>query len=118
MRVPVMTFSCCGSNGVFQLSIFETVLYEKRNLFRYSRRCYPGDHFRAIQNNGLHYRTPHGDVTLPIRAVDHPSEIDFRAGDVVILTMKSQHTQVALDDLRAAAGDQIPVFCCQNGVAN
>jgi 2-dehydropantoate 2-reductase len=77
-----------------------------------------GDHFRAIQNDGLHYRTPHGDVTLPIRAVDRPSEIAFRAGDVVILTMKSQHTQVALDDLRATAGDQIPVFCCQNGVAN
>ncbi len=34
MRVPVMTISCCGSNGVFQLSIFQTVLYEKRNLLR------------------------------------------------------------------------------------
>ena len=26
--------------------------------------------------------------------------------------------RTALDDLRAAAGDWVPVFCCQNGVAN
>ena len=77
-----------------------------------------GDHFRAIQNQGLLYRTPHGDTTLPIQAVDHPSKIDFRPDDAVILTMKSQHTEVALDDLRATAGDEIPVFCCQNGVDN
>ena len=34
MRVPVMTIYCYGSNGVSQLSILQTVLYEKRNLFR------------------------------------------------------------------------------------
>ena len=77
-----------------------------------------GDHLQCIQNNGLFYRTPHRDITLPIPAVDHPSKIEFRDNDVVILTMKSQHTEQALDDLRAAGGDQIPVFCCQNGVAN
>jgi 2-dehydropantoate 2-reductase len=32
--------------------------------------------------------------------------------------MKSQHTISALDDLRNAAGDNIPVICCQNGTAN
>ncbi len=77
-----------------------------------------GDHLKAIQDKGLHYRTPHQDVTLPIDAVGHPREIDFREDDVVILTMKTQHTRDALDDLRAAAGDGIPLFCCQNGVAN
>lgn len=77
-----------------------------------------GDHLAAIQTQGLRYRTPHQDVTLPIPAVGHPNQIDFQPDDVVILTMKTQHTRGALDDLRAAAGDQIPVFCCQNGVAN
>ena len=77
-----------------------------------------GEHLAAIQENGLHYQTPHQSVTLPIAAVGHPREIDFRADDVVILTMKSQHTQGALDDLRAAGGDEIAIFCCQNGVAN
>jgi 2-dehydropantoate 2-reductase len=35
----------------------------------------------------------------------------------VLLTVKSQHTAGALDDLREAAGD-VPVVCAQNGVAN
>ena len=77
-----------------------------------------GDHLRVIQKNGLFYRTPHQDIALPIPVVDHPSKIEFRENDVVMLTMKSQHTETALDDLRAAAGDWVPVFCCQNGVAN
>ncbi|MDA1098128.1 MAG: ketopantoate reductase family protein [Proteobacteria bacterium] len=77
-----------------------------------------GGHLQAIQDRGLRYQTPHQTVTLPIAAAGHPREIGFRAGDVVILTVKSQHTQGALDDLRVAAGDEIPIFCCQNGVAN
>jgi len=77
-----------------------------------------GDHLRVIQKNGLFYRTPHQDIALPIPVVDHPSKIEFQENDVVMLTMKSQHTETALDDLRAAAGDWVPVFCCQNGVAN
>ena len=77
-----------------------------------------GDHLAAIQKNGLRYETPDQAVTLPIAAVGHPNQIEFGPEDVVILTMKTQHTQAALDDLRAAAGDEIPIFCCQNGVAN
>ncbi len=106
----IIIYGAGGIGGVIGAQLFqggvETILIAR------------GDHFQAMRNNGLHYRTPHGDVTLPIAAVDHPSKIDFRDGDAVILTMKSQHTLGALDDLRAAAGDRIPVFCCQNGVAN
>jgi 2-dehydropantoate 2-reductase len=32
--------------------------------------------------------------------------------------MKTQHTAAALDDLRAVAGDRVPVVCAQNGVEN
>jgi 2-dehydropantoate 2-reductase len=32
--------------------------------------------------------------------------------------MKSQDTLAALEDLRSAASDAVPVVCCQNGVAN
>jgi 2-dehydropantoate 2-reductase len=77
-----------------------------------------GDHLKAIKSHGLRFETPQEAVTLPIPAVGHPSEIDFRDGDVGILCMKSQHTLGALQDLRSAAGDAIPVVCCQNGVAN
>lgn len=77
-----------------------------------------GAHLDAIRAVGLRYETPHEKKTIPIAAVGHPEAIDFRADDVVVLTMKTQHTRGALEDLRAAAGDAIPVVCCQNGVAN
>lgn len=77
-----------------------------------------GDHLKAVQADGLRYETPQGAETLFVPAVGHPEEITFGDADVVLLTVKSQHSQVALDDLRAVAGDRVPVICCQNGVAN
>ncbi len=77
-----------------------------------------GDHLAAIRDRGLLYKTPDQSVHLPIPAVSHPREIKFYGDEVVILTMKTQHTEAALEDLRLAAGDEIPLFCCQNGVAN
>src|SRR5690606_8009758 len=38
--------------------------------------------------------------------------------DVVLLAVKSQHTQAALESLQAAAPPSTPVVCLQNGVAN
>ncbi len=76
-----------------------------------------GAQLEAFQTKGLTLVTPAGTETLQIPSVGHLSEIDFTEDDVVILTMKSQHTAGALDDLAAAAGD-VPVFCAQNGVAN
>ena len=77
-----------------------------------------GAHHDAIKATGLTFVTPIESVTLPIPVVSHPSEITFSPDDVVILTMKSQHTWDALLSLRAAAGTDVPVICCQNGVAN
>ena len=77
-----------------------------------------GPHLDALKTRGLRYQTPSEDVTLRIPVLGHPSEITFQDDDVVILTMKAQHTEAALEDLRAACGDGIAVVCCQNGVAN
>jgi len=83
-----------------------------------------GAHLEAIRRDGLRFRTPAEDVTLPITAVGHPSEIAWRDGDVALLTMKSQDTAAALDALRAALRPgsgrtvDVPVVCAQNGVAN
>lgn len=79
-----------------------------------------GEHLAAIKRDGLQFKHPNPDTTerLPITAVGHPSEIEFTADDVVLLTMKSQDTAAALDELRYAAGDQIAVVCAQNGVEN
>jgi 2-dehydropantoate 2-reductase len=79
-----------------------------------------GAHLEAIRRDGLRLQHPNPNTTemLRIPAVSHPSEIEFRDDDVVILTMKSQDTIGALEDLREAAGDLIPVVCAQNGVEN
>ena len=77
-----------------------------------------GDHLRVLKERGLTVKAPGESILLHIAAVSHPSEIDFRPGDVVILTMKSQDTEKALDDLRAVAGDRLPIICCQNGIEN
>jgi 2-dehydropantoate 2-reductase len=50
--------------------------------------------------------------------VDGPEAIEFEDGDVVVLAMKSQDTEPALQRLRAATSRQLPIVCLQNGVAN
>jgi len=77
-----------------------------------------GAHFDAIRENGLSFETASGTETLRIAAVSRPSEVHFHADDVVIMTTKTQHSEAALDDLRAAAGAAVPVVCAQNGVEN
>ena len=79
-----------------------------------------GEHLAAIQKDGLHFKhpNPHTIEPLQITAVEHPSEIRFRPDDVVFMTMKSQDTGPALDELRFVAGDQVRVVCAQNGVEN
>lgn len=77
-----------------------------------------GDHLAAIRERGLTLESPEENVTLPVPVASHHSEIEFRDDDVVLLTTKGQDTERALVDLRAAAGDAVPVFCAQNGVAN
>ncbi len=77
-----------------------------------------GAHLTAIRAHGLHLITPTRETYLDIPAVASPAEVAFRVGDVVLLTVKSQDTIAALEDLRAAAGSAIPIVCAQNGVAN
>lgn len=77
-----------------------------------------GEHLRAIRRSGLRIQSPRDDLTLRIAAVEHPSEVDFADGDVVILAVKSQDTGDALAALRAAAPEGIQLACAQNGVEN
>lgn len=77
-----------------------------------------GAHYEKIAKEGLRLQSPDEDILLSIPVVSHPREIEFDKDDVVIMTMKSQHTLDALNSLRASAGGDIPVICCQNGVAN
>jgi len=75
-------------------------------------------HLDAIREHGLELLAPGEQVTRRVAVVGHPRELDCRPDDVVLMCMKSQHTDTALADLRAAAPDEIAVVCAQNGVAN
>jgi 2-dehydropantoate 2-reductase len=77
-----------------------------------------GAHLRAIAASGLRIQSPQDDLTLRIPVVEHPSEVGFAEGDVVLLAVKSQDTGDALAALHAAAPKGIPVACAQNGVEN
>ena len=75
-------------------------------------------HVAAINRQGLVLKGVHGTHTVRIPAVLHAREVGFRAGDVVLLAVKSFHTDAAAGELRAAAGADVPLFCAQNGVRN
>lgn len=77
-----------------------------------------GKQLEAIRESGLTLRTPDGDRHRRFQVVASPSEIDLRADDAVLLTMKTQDTLGALEALRAAGVTDQPIFCVQNGIAN
>lgn len=77
-----------------------------------------GDHLSTIRADGLLVRTPEGEQRLNPTVVGHPDELEYRGDEVFLLTMKSQDTEQALDDLRRSAGSRVPVVLAQNGVAN
>ena len=78
-----------------------------------------GAHGEAIANGGLRVLDPAGTVTVhPSRVADHPRGIDWRADDVVLLSVKSQDTVTAVSDLFGEAPGTISVACLQNGVDN
>jgi 2-dehydropantoate 2-reductase len=64
-----------------------------------------GDHHDAIARDGLLLRPPDGEVRLRVPVVDRASALALGSDDIV------------LEDL-AAAPDDLPIVCLQNGVSN
>jgi 2-dehydropantoate 2-reductase len=78
-----------------------------------------GEHGARIRSAGLLLRSPEAETRVRVPCAGHPRELDFTAGEtVVLLATKTQDAAVALDALREAAGPGVPVACLQNGVAS
>lgn len=77
-----------------------------------------GAQLEAIQTTGLRMRSPEEDFVARFDCVASPRDIAFRPDDVIFLTMKTQDTEAALDELRSAGVSGHHIFCFQNGVAN
>ncbi len=77
-------------------------------------------HVERIRGPGLQLITPEQTYTLRVPAVTSAAEVGFADGDVVLLCVKSQDTEAALVQIRAAGGDprSLPIFCCQNSIVN
>ena len=79
----------------------------------------PG-HASRINQRGLIVHSPSQTHRIFVRATMSASDlIPFEADDAVLLTVKSQHTDTALTELRQAGVPvTTPVFCMQNSVVN
>ena len=77
-----------------------------------------GAHLDAIRSGGLRLETPTGSEHHAVAAFASMGAAEPSGDDVVILTVKSNDTDAALDQLVAEAPPETPVVCAQNGVAN
>jgi len=77
-----------------------------------------GPHREAIARDGLRIESAAGVKVARIPVVGAPGEISWRGDELVVLTMKGQDTEVALDALEAVAPPTIAIACAQNGVEN
>jgi 2-dehydropantoate 2-reductase len=76
------------------------------------------EHVAAIARDGLRLKGVHGSHVLRVPAVADVSAVRLREGDVVVVTVKSFHTDAAMAALRGATPLELPIFCAQNGVRN
>jgi 2-dehydropantoate 2-reductase len=77
-----------------------------------------GSRLAAIRAHGLNLRTPDGETRVRFACHADPTEAGIGPDDLILLTMKTQDTEPALERLRAAGVADQPIFCVQNGVAN
>jgi 2-dehydropantoate 2-reductase len=76
------------------------------------------EHVEAIDRHGLRLNGVHGSHVLRVPATTEVGAVGPRDGDVVLVTVKSFHTDAALAGLRRTTGLELPIFCAQNGVRN
>jgi 2-dehydropantoate 2-reductase len=76
-------------------------------------------HAEAINRDGLLIRSRRGDHRIRnLRTVLEPAQITPRAGDIILLTVKSGQTADSVLQLREVFPEDTPVVCLQNGVRN
>jgi len=67
---------------------------------------------------GLIVETPAGELRAHLPVVGSPRELELTNADVVVMSMKTQDSQRALDELVSVGATGISVVCAQNGVEN
>ncbi|MFD9859626.1 ketopantoate reductase family protein [Streptomyces alboflavus] len=83
-----------------------------------------GAHHEALRERGLTLRTPDGTRTHRPPVVQDPADLgELRADDVLVLAVKTQDAEAALDawavrpvEGGTTAAEALPLVCAQNGV--
>jgi len=77
-------------------------------------------HVDRIRQRGLQLVTADETYSVPVPAASRAEDVAFTDDDVVLLCVKSQDTDRALVEIRAAGGDpaSLPILCCQNSITN
>ena len=75
-----------------------------------------GAHLAAIRSNGLHIRSPRGDLQIPdISATDDPATVGHV--DVVLFMVKNYDVESAGAAIGPMLGPDTMVVTCQNGIS-
>lgn len=77
-----------------------------------------GEQLAVIREKGLRLRSPVDDFSVALDVVETPEAARIGSGDAVLMAMKGQHMQAALEALRASGVQDQPIYCLQNGVDN
>ncbi|MGF1429390.1 ketopantoate reductase family protein [Kitasatospora sp. LaBMicrA B282] len=85
-----------------------------------------GAHLAALRADGLRLTTPdRGTRVLRVPVVEGPAALELTERDVLVLAVKSQHTEAALADWAdrpvaggGTAGERLALVSAQNGVEN
>jgi 2-dehydropantoate 2-reductase len=84
-----------------------------------------GAHLDALRGGGLQLGTPQGTDVVRVPAIGGPDEIGLTPSDVLLVATKSQDSIAVLSEWASrpvagggTAGQDLPVICAQNGVAN
>ncbi|MFF4210356.1 ketopantoate reductase family protein [Streptomyces sp. NPDC001796] len=83
-----------------------------------------GAQYTALRERGLRFLAPDGEHTHRLPVVDGPWALgELRTDDVLVLAVKTQDSEAALDTWGpapvrggATAAEQLPLVCAQNGV--
>jgi len=77
-----------------------------------------GEHLAAIRRDGLRVETPDAIHQVRAEVAADPAELGLRTDDVVLLGVKGNDTEAALQSVARVAPPGVAVVCLQNGVAN
>ena len=83
-----------------------------------------GAQYAALRDGGLRLKVPDGEFTYRLPTVEGPGALgELRADDVLVLAVKTQDSQAALETWGPApvagggtAAERLPLLCAQNGV--